>query len=155
MTNYTFAELLTVFFHLHQDVIERKTQSQLAEELNVSRRTLINWFAGDYVPRSQDVILRLAHSLCLTSLQTDLLFYAVNPAWVKYGTPAHILEAAHLVRYREEEIESPQPQVELAYSITEIEQQWQLVFQENFEKNYQRWGEGEKRNGMAHLTRTI
>ena len=155
MTNYTFAELLTVFFHLHQDVLQRKTQGELVTELGVSRRTLTGWFAGDYLPRERQVILKLATALSLTAFQTDLLLYAVEPTWVQYGTPAAVLQAAQVVRYREDATPPPNRQSGPTPSIAQIEQTWRLHFHEQFESNYQRWGEGEKRNGMARLTRTI
>ncbi len=155
MSNYTFAELLTVFYHLHQDLENRKTQAELAQALGVSRRTVNGWFAGDYGPRTPDVVEKLAQALCLTAFQADLLFYAVNPAWVKYGTPSAVLEMAEVIRYREEEAAYKQTPAQAAPALTQIEREWRLVFRDTFESNYQRWGVGVKENGMGRLARTI
>lgn len=155
MTRYTFAELLTVFFHLHQDLENRKTQAGLATAVEVSRRTLSGWFAGDYLPRTPDVVSRLAHALCLTTFQTDLLLYAVDPAWVRYGTPAAVLEAAEIPRYREEDVEGDAAGIKAIPSITQIEQEWPVVFADRFESNYRRWGVGIKENGMGRLERSL
>lgn len=116
MYNYTFSELLTIFFILQKQYSNISTQSELASALNVGHRTVAGWFAGDYAPRAADKIELIAHLLCLTSLQTDLLLFSVNPDWVKYGTPRAKLESTTLVRYSEEDIvpesfpvESPPP----------------------------------------------
>ncbi len=155
MLNYTFAELLTVFFHLHQDLENRKTQADLARALQVSRRTVTGWFAGDYTPRTPEVVEQLAHVLCLTAFQADLLFYAVNPAWVKYGTPRALLETAEVVRYREAPA-AQQPDLRQAVpSLAHIERDWQISFADTFATNYQRWGVGTKHNGMGHLERRM
>ena len=154
MLNYTFAELLTVYFHLHQDLETRKTQTELATAIGVSRRTLAGWFAGDYLPRTPDLIERLANALCLTAFQADLLFYAVNPAWVKYGTPATVLAQAEVIRYREQEDE-PRPLPQAAPSLAQIEATWRPHFRENFTSNYQRWGVGHKRNGICRIERAL
>ncbi len=154
MLNYTFAELLTVYFHLHQDLEMRKTQAELAEAIGVSRRTLAGWFAGDYLPRTPDVIERLATALSLTAFQADLLFFAVNPAWVKYGTPAAVLAQAEVLRYREQE-DGAQPLPQTIPAIAQIETTWRPYFQETFTSNYQRWGVGHKQNGICQLTRSM
>lgn len=133
MTNYTFAELLTVFFHLHQDLETKKTQAELAHVVSVSRRTIAGWFAGDYAPRTPDVVEKLAQALCLTPFQADLLFYAVNPAWVKYGTPHAVLEMAEVIRYREEEAAYKQTPIQAAPALPQIEREWRLVFRDTFE----------------------
>lgn len=155
MTRYTFAELLTVFFHLHQDLETRKTQAGLAAALGVSRRTLSGWFVGDYLPRTAEVVLRLAQALCLTAFQTDLLLYAVDPAWVRYGTPAAVLEAAEILRYREEDAAVGEGRTDAFPALAQIEQEWPVVFADRFESNYRRWGVGTKENGMGRLERSI
>lgn len=104
MPNYTFAELLNIYFHLQNDLEGRKTQTDLSTELGVSRRTVAGWFAGEYTPRSSAVVERLAHALCLTAFQADLLFYSVDSTWVKYGTPPALLQTAEVIRYREAEV---------------------------------------------------
>ena len=124
MSKYTFSELLTCFYHLHQDLENRKTQAQLADLLQVNRRTITNWFSGNYVPRKPEMIETLARALCLTAFQADLLFYAVDPAWVKYGTPAAVLEAAEIVRYREEDIKYQRDRPEPIPSSAQIEREW-------------------------------
>jgi transcriptional regulator with XRE-family HTH domain len=154
MTRYTFAELLTVFFHLHQDLATRKTQAGLALAVGVSRRTLSGWFAGDYLPRSAEVVLRLAQALCLTAFQADLLLYAVDPGWVWYGTPAAVLEAAEILRYREEDA-ATEPVGDARPSLAQIQTAWPVLFADDFERNYRRWGVGVKENGMGRLVRTL
>ena len=154
MLNYTFAELLTVYFHLHQDLETRKTQTELAAAIGVSRRTLTGWFAGDYLPRTPDLVEGLATALCLTAFQADLLFYAVNPAWVKYGTPAAVLAEAAVLRYREQAgAAAPAPQA--IPSLAQIEASWRPYFQEEFTSNYQRWGVGVKHNGICRVERAM
>jgi transcriptional regulator with XRE-family HTH domain len=154
MLNYTFAELLTVYFHLHQDLETCKTQTELAAAIGVSRRTLAGWFAGDYLPRTPDLVERLATALCLTAFQADLLFYAVNPTWVKYGTPTAVLAEAAVLRYREQAGETvPIPQA--TPSLAQIEASWHPYFREEFTSNYQRWGVGTKHNGICRLARAM
>ncbi len=155
MLNYTFAELLNIFFHLQQDLVQKKTQDDLAHEIDVGRRTIARWFAGDYTPRSPDLVERIARSLCLTAFQADLLLYSVNPTWVKYGTPRAILAATEVVRYREEDITDEGTALQAVPSIAQIEREWSIVFDEKFETNYQRWGEGTKSNGICYLERTM
>ncbi|MCB0127823.1 MAG: helix-turn-helix transcriptional regulator [Caldilineaceae bacterium] len=154
MLNYTFAELLTVYFHLHQDLETRKTQAELATAIGVSRRTLAGWFAGDYLPRTAELIERLATALSLTAFQADLLLYAVNPGWVKYGTPATVLAQAEVIRYREQD-EKPQPFPQAMPSIAQIEATWRPHFIDAFTSNYQRWGVGYKNNGICRLERAM
>lgn len=153
MLNYTFADLLNIFFRLQQDDSRCKTQNDLARELKAGRRTVAGWFTGDYTPRSPEVIEQIAHILCLTAFQADLLFYAVNPKWVKYGTPRTILEATEIVRYREENI--TQPQVQTVPSPAQIESEWSLLIADQFESNYGRWGVGYKENGICRIERSI
>lgn len=155
MSPYTFAELLTCFYHLHQDLENRKTQTELAALLHVNRRTITNWFNGNYVPRQPEVVEALARALSLTAFQADLLFYAVDPTWVKYGTPAAVLEAAEIVRYREEAIAYPRELLEPMPSLTQIEREWRLVFHDKFTSNYRRWGVGVKENGICRLERRM
>lgn len=157
MPRYTFAELLNVFFYLHKGVAQCKTQGELATALKVSRRTVSGWFAGDYMPRSPALIEQVAHLLCLTSLQADLLFYAVDPTWVKYGTPATVLATADLLRYQETDV-PVQPtalQPKRPPVIEQIEREWQLVLAEDFTTNSRRWGTGVKDDGIALIERTL
>ncbi len=113
----------------------------MAAAIGVSRRTLAGWFAGDYLPRTADLIEGLATALSLTAFQADLLFYTVNPTWVKYGTPATVLAQAEVLRYREQE-DGAQPLPQTTPSIAQIETTWRPHFQETFTSNYQRWGGG-------------
>ena len=153
MISYTFADLLTTFARLQPEGDQRKTQDALAQELKVGRRTIAGWFAGDYLPRSAEQVEKLARSLCLTAFQADLLLYAVNPAWVKYGTPPAVLAAAELVRYREEAVALPELQA--LPSLTQIEREWALVVDDTFTQNYQRWGVGSKENGICRVERRL
>lgn len=155
MANYTFAELLTYFFYLHQDLDNRKTQEQLAQQLGVNRRTITNWFSGNYVPRTPEAIESIAKALSLTALQTDLLLFAVEPDWVKYGTPVNILESAEVVRYREVESGKPQKVLATTPSPAQIEGEWQLTVEEKFAGNHQRWGTGIKENGICRVERSF
>ncbi len=155
MLSYSFADLLYIFFRLNQDPLQRKTQADLARELGVSPRTVAGWFAGDYAPRTAEVVLQLAHALSLTTFQTDLLLYAIQPGWVKYGTPAQVLEATELIRYREASSTQPASSGSANPSLAQIEADWQLHFADDFRSNYQRWGVGVKENGMCRLTRQI
>ncbi|MBX3012402.1 MAG: helix-turn-helix transcriptional regulator [Caldilineaceae bacterium] len=155
MSNYTFAELLTCFYHLHQDLENRKTQAELAGLLGINRRTLTNWFSGNYVPRQPAVVETLARVLSLTAFQADLLLYSVDPTWVKYGTPATVLAAAEIVRYREEAVASLPERLNPLPSLSQIEHEWRVVFQDTFVSNYHRWGVGVKENGICRLERRI
>ncbi|MEM7133361.1 MAG: helix-turn-helix transcriptional regulator [Chloroflexota bacterium] len=149
MLKYTFAELLTIFFQLAETKV---TQSEFAQQLGVSRRTVAGWFAGDYAPRKPDKIEEIAYLLCLTSLQTDLLLYSVNPDWIRYGTPPSTLEDAEVIRYREHEVSSSdiEPNAFVsAPSVSQIEREWPIIFDETFESNHQRWGEGTKKTVSA------
>jgi len=109
---YTFSELLTIFFHLQKYHADIQTQGEFATAIESSRRTVAGWFAGDYAPRSADKIEQIAHLLCLTPLQTDLLLFSVNSEWIKYGTPRAKLESAKIIRYLEEDIFHESYQVE-------------------------------------------
>ncbi|MEZ4737017.1 MAG: helix-turn-helix transcriptional regulator [Caldilineaceae bacterium] len=151
--HYTFADLLNIFFRLQQDEAQRKTQDDLARELGVGRRTVAGWFAGDYLPRSAEQVEKLARTLCLTAFQADLLLYAANPAWIKYGTPPAVLAAAEVVRYREEDVAQSQQQAVPA--LAQIEQAWALVVNDPFEHNYRRWGVGIKETGICRVERRL
>lgn len=155
MLHHTFADLFNIFFHLQTDRSDKKTQDDLAVELDVSRRTISNWLAGKYAPRSPNIIERIAYSLCLNHTQTDMLLYAVDPAWVRYGTPANVLETLQIVRYAEQEIATSDYQSNVSPSTDMIEREWSLHFQDRFEKNYQKWGVGSKHNGIGFIERTI
>ena len=157
MPRYTFAELLNVFFYLHQGVAQCKTQGELATALNVSRRTVSGWFAGNYTPRTPALIEQIAHLLCLTSLQADLLLFAVDPRWVKYGTPATVLATTDLLRYQETDVlvRPVAVQAKRPPLIAQIEQEWQLVVEENFTGNSRRWGTGVKDDGIATIERVL
>ena len=155
MLNYTFAELLTVFFHLQQNPYEKLTHNILAKKVKVSRRTIASWFAGDFLPSSPQLIDRLANVLSLTPFQADLLFYSVNPSWVRYGTPSSLLRSTEILKYREEDTSNEINLLQPVHSTTEIESAWSIFFEDEFETNYRRWGVGTKHNGMCNLQRSI
>jgi len=155
MLNYSFADLLNIFFYLHQDTVKKKTQAELADVVQVSRRTMANWFAGIYTPRSPEVVERLANAFCLTTFQADLLLYSVNPSWIKYGTPRQVLELAEVIRYREVDVLPAQAGLQPAISIAQIEHEWSLVHHDTFASNHNRWGVGTKDNGMCQLQRQM
>ena len=155
MPNYSFADLLHIFFYLHQDPAEKRTQAKLAGAIKVSRRTMANWFAGDYTPRSPDVVERLAHALCLTTFQADLLLYSVNPSWIKYGTPGQVLEMAEVLRYREADEPPNNAASQAVFSMAQVEREWRLLYHDTFASNYRRWGVGTKNNGMCQLERLM
>lgn len=153
--NYTFADLLNIFFRLSQDADKRKTQDDLARALKVGKRTVAGWFAGDYAPRSPDLVEGVARFLGLTAFQVDLLLYAIEPAWVRYGTPHAILEAAEIIRYREAEIAYAGQAIKTMPSVTQIEREWTLTVEDKFATNYRRWGVGTKSNNLCRIERTI
>jgi transcriptional regulator with XRE-family HTH domain len=155
MPNYSFADLLNIFFYLHQDSAKKKTQAELADIVQVSRRTMSNWFAGIYAPRSPGVVENLTYALCLTSFEADLLMYSVNPAWTKYGTPSEILELAEVIRYREVDVLPDQVQLQPVIPMAQIEREWCLAHHDTFISNYHRWGVGTKDNGMCQLQRRM
>jgi len=155
MTNYTFADLLHIFYRFHQDPEQRKTQEDLAHEVGVALRTINNWFAGEYVPRSRALADRLVQSLGLTTFQADLMLYSINPKWVRYGTPPEVLESAEVVRYREEDIPYAIADLQPAPSIAQIESEWRVVFHDTFEHNYRRWGLGTTNDGTGEIERRM
>ncbi|KAB8139954.1 helix-turn-helix transcriptional regulator [Chloroflexia bacterium SDU3-3] len=154
--NYTFAELLHVFFALHTNKAIH-TYSELSSSIGVSRRTINAWFAGEYPPRSKELVLRIAEELLLTPQQADLLLYSVKPSWVAYGTPPEVLEHIQLFRYSEdadatptinsEDIETP--------DLSEIMHLWSICFDEPFTSNHQSWGTGVKDDGVCAVHRSI
>ncbi len=116
---------------------------------------MAGWFAGDYAPRSPDLVEGVARFLGLTAFQVDLLLYAIEPAWVRYGTPSAILEAAEIIRYREEDIAYAGQTVKTIPSVVQIEREWSLILEDTFETNYRRWGVGTKSNNFCRVERTI
>jgi DNA-binding XRE family transcriptional regulator len=155
MPSYTFADLLYIFFRFRQNSEQIKTQDDLAKAIDVSRRTMAGWFTGQYVPRSSKSVERLARALGVTAFQADLLLYSVNREWVKYGTPRPVLEAAEIVRYKEEDIAPAEEMAEATPSIAQIERDWRLVYNDSFASNYRRWGIGTKHNGICDIQRAM
>jgi hypothetical protein len=98
---------------------------------------------------------RLARALGLTAFQADLMLYSVNPKWVRYGTPPEVLEAAEVVRYREEDIPHAINDSQLAPSIAQIEDEWRVVIRDTFENNYRRWGIGTTNDGTGEIERRM
>jgi transcriptional regulator with XRE-family HTH domain len=129
------------------------TQSRLAQAIGVSGPTLNNWFTGRYAPRSPADIERLARVLQLTALEADVLLYSVNPAWVKYQTPAHVLAAYEVNRYWERIV----PDMGVAPAepppVDEIEASWPLYFDDAFASNGNHWGLGSKDDGVCMVDR--
>ena len=155
MLRYTFADLLHVFFALRLPSNEIRTYEQLATALQVSRRAVAGWFAADYTPRSPDIIVRLGEVLDLIPLETDLLLYAVNPKWVRFGTPVKVLAAYEIVRYREHLVPAVVPVERTPPSIAELEHTWTVVFEDTFADNYRQWGLGVKDDGLCVIERSI
>ena len=54
------------------------TQQQLSEMLAISRRTLVGWEAYEFIPKSKDLLLRLANELHLSNEERETLFLAVG-----------------------------------------------------------------------------
>jgi transcriptional regulator with XRE-family HTH domain len=155
MSNYTFADLLHIFFRFHQDEDKQKTQEELAREVGVSLRTINNWFKSDYVPRSPEIVERLARALGLTAFQADLMLSSINPKWVRYGTPLEVLRTAEVVRYREEEIPYQADKLLPVPSIVQIESEWRVTFADTFENNHNFWGLGIKNDGTGEIERRM
>jgi transcriptional regulator with XRE-family HTH domain len=153
--NYSFADLLHIFFALRLDYDTIRTYEDLAQAVGVSRRTVSGWFAGDYTPRHPDLVGRLAQVLNLSQLQADLLFYAVHPTWVRYGTPEKVLHTLEIVRYNEQFMSYPIANSEVPPAISEIEHEWSSVFEDQFEHNYNRWGLGIKDDGVCRIERSM
>lgn len=155
LPNYTFADLLHIYFALRLDHQRIRTYDDLAHALGVSRRTVSGWFASDYTPRTPDIVARLAQVLSLSQLQADLLFYAVNPMWVRYGTPEQVLQTMELVRYNEQVLSSPTATSARPPAIREVEHGWSSVFEDHFAQNAHRWGLGVKDDGVCRIERSI
>ncbi|KAB8141671.1 helix-turn-helix transcriptional regulator [Chloroflexia bacterium SDU3-3] len=159
MPNYSFGELLNIFFVLQQDpsipADQRKTQRDLAHETGIALRTLSNWFNDAAIPRYPEDVRKLAYALALTPLQADMLLYSVNPAWVLYGTPIERLQAAEVVRYNEQRIAAQPLAQQLAPSLIQIRQEWQPILTESFTHNANRWGVGKKQDGTCTIDRSI
>jgi transcriptional regulator with XRE-family HTH domain len=155
MSRHTFAELVRVFFALRQLDDEEMTQSRLARVIGVAGPTLNNWFTGRYAPRSPADIERLARALQLTALEADVLLHSVNPAWVKYQTPAHVLDAYEVNRYWERLVPDSGVALSGPPTIAQIETSWPTYFQDSFESNGNHWGLGSKDDGVCMVERSI
>jgi transcriptional regulator with XRE-family HTH domain len=155
MANYTFADLLHIFYRFQQDPEQRKTQEDLAREIGVSQRTINNWFNGDYLPRSPEIAERLARVLGLTAFQADLMLDTINPKWVRYGTPPEVLHAAEVIRYREEDIQYSAGDLQPTPSLAQIEGEWRVIFSDTFERNHHRGGLGVVGDGTGESERRI
>jgi DNA-binding XRE family transcriptional regulator len=153
--NYTFADLLHIFFALRLDHDRIRTYDDLAHAVGVSRRTITGWFAGDYTPRQPDIVVRLAQAFSLSQVQADLLCYAVHPTWVRYGTPEQVLKTLELVRYNEQVLSYPMANSDVPPAIHDIEREWRSVFEDHFERNSNRWGLGVKDDGACRIERSM
>ena len=138
-----------------QNVDKSKTQGSLAKEIGVGRRTVAGRFPATIPPGSPDVAAQLVHALDLDPYHADVLLYSINPDWVKYGTPLKVLEASEIVRCREEDIPYEVGYAQPVPSIMQIEHEWSIVFEDNFETNHNRWGCGTKDNGYTSLERKM
>lgn len=75
MSTFTFGELLRQF-----RARARMSQRMLADELGMSRNSIISWERGDYLPANREVVLRIGEVLTLSEKDTDrLLFAAAYP----------------------------------------------------------------------------
>jgi len=154
MLRYTFSELLTIFFYTNTFEIER-TKKALAAEIDVPIRTLKYWFSGQYTPRSANIVECIANVLWLNQVQTDLLLYSIDEKWIKYGTPLKQLESFNFFRYQESEVKQIEYNVEQVPAIEKIESEWNLIFQDSFDDNYQKWGTGMKDCGYVRVQKHI
>lgn len=162
MTNYSFADLLHIFFGLHQYPVPkeagkkmRKTQKDIAREVGVSPRTMSSWFNGSSVPLVDQDIVNLSEALALNAEQADMLAYSVNSKWVRYGTPLSKLENMELLRYREIRIPYELNSTKLPPTVRQIETEWVPYFVDTFRNNNKRWGTGIKNDGTGEIERRI
>lgn len=154
MLRYTFSELLNIFFYTNTFAIERK-QKNLAKELGVSERTLKYWFAGTYAPTKSPMVEHIADILWLNPVQTDLLLCSIDENWIKHGTPLKQLESFKFFYYHESEVKKVEDNAGRVPSIEQIETEWNLIFQDTFEKNHQKWGTGIKDCGYVRVKKHI
>ena len=152
---YRFCDLLEIFYvlRLKPDVIP--TKAALAEYCGVSLRTVNYWFSGKIIPNSADIILKISDALGLTPEYADMLLFAVNPEWIRYGTPIKHLRSLKVVRPREYDVDHGWDATIVAPSIPMMEQTWQTAWEDDFVDNHQRWGLGMKDDGTAMIKRSI
>lgn len=159
MSNYTFADLLHIFFRLRYSAEEEnsrtKTQEDFAREIGVARRTMNNWFKGTSYPRYPEDIERIAKVLGLTMLQTDLMLFSIKESWVRYGTPIEQLKRINVLRYQEINIPHSTIYSKKPPSIGHIEREWRVIFSDTFKSNYNRWGLGKKNDGTGEIERQM
>jgi tetratricopeptide (TPR) repeat protein len=71
---FTFGELLRGFRNRDEEI----SQQELAYRLGVSRLTVSNWERSQYLPNTQDMILKIAEELRLSQRETGQLLHAAN-----------------------------------------------------------------------------
>lgn len=70
---FTFGELLRQF-----RTREHISQKALADELCMSRNSVLSWERGDYLPKNREVVLRIGDVLALSEKDTDRLLFAAG-----------------------------------------------------------------------------
>lgn len=153
--NYTFADLLHIFFALRSNPDRIRTYDDLAQATGISRRSLAHWFAGDYAPRTPEPVERLGDMLGLTGFQIDLMLYAINPRWSRYNTPADQLQTVEVIRRVEQRLPDPSISPNDLPSPSQIESTWPILFRDNFESNAHHWGLGSKDDDSGRVERSI
>lgn len=114
------------------------TQQQLAEKLSISRRSLTGWENGDYLPKSAEMVLRLAETLHLNDEDREALFLAVGFAPEPSVKPAQALQNA-VERVAEanpkniQEVAAAQAEIINSYYLNGLEQSkksffWSLIW---------------------------
>ena len=153
MSRHSFAELLQVFWVLRLE--PELNQADLAQKIGVSLPTLSNWFTGKYKPRRTEDVDTLARVLRLSAFEADLLLYAINPKWVKYQTPLHILDQFEFIKTWEKLMpQAPFIPCERV-PIEQMETHWPLFFEDRFESNGNHWGLGWRDDGVCRVERSI
>ncbi|MCA0351355.1 MAG: helix-turn-helix domain-containing protein [Chloroflexi bacterium] len=150
MSRHSFAELLRAFFILHGD--ETLTQARLAEQVGVSLTTMNNWFTGKFRPRYIRQIEKIAAELYLTAFEADVLFYCINPAWVRYQTPVSAIQEFELNKVWEHVVPSAAVKAR-SIDLRRIKATWQPYFYDDFVQNGHHWGLGWRDDGVCRLER--
>ena len=138
-TNFTFDDLLRVYFALYAD----RSQLQIASDIGVSPQTLNNWLNGKSKPQSKTEVIGVCRVLGISALEADLLLYAAHPSWSNSGTPIEVLKNTTLLRYMEYDTYTPAINA-TTLSPQQIEMWWKLIHTDTFATNSGRWGLGVK-----------
>ncbi len=126
----------------------------LAKRLGVSVPTMNNWMKGRYAPRDPAHLDALCYELDLSAFEADVLYYAINPDWIKFNTPLEVLEHYEVNRYREQFMPVI-PSTHEAPVLHQIEESWKTVFNDTFEGNSNHWGLGHRDDGVCRVERSI